>query len=280
MRYEHTFDTVPGYPTTEATGTGGGVGDHNRRCLEAALHALGQVRTGGLSRSGINEATRLAGKVKTRAVSVMCDLARESKKSDPEVDAAEVIRQQTGVSGRTAKQIVRVAEQLEQLPQVADRLAEGDITFGHARMLADAAQKVGADVVETDQGLLKLAEEEPVDRFSRDIRNRVNRRLIEAGVDPLGRQRKLREAKLWTEKETGLGVLLARLPADEFNRIRQRADRLYISELRRDSTNNRDPDRVRTPAQRMADVVSALLTEGGSGESHPKHDGGPSVLNA
>ena len=249
---------------------------HNRRCLEAALDALAQVHTGGLSRSEIDEAVHMLGKVKTRATSVMCTITREAKKSDPEVGTAEVIRQQTGVSGRAAQQIVRLAEQLSELPQVAERLEEGDISFDHARLLADAADKVGAEAVEADQELLKLAEEEPVDRFGRDIRDRVNQRLIEAGMDPLARQRKVREVKLWTEKETGLGVLLAKLPADEFNRIRQRADRLYMSELRQDSADGRDPDQIRSPKQRIADVISILLT-GSDGGRLPAQNGSKPV---
>ena len=262
MENEHMFDKLPGCPPADAIeeSDGDGKGGHNRWWLDVAMHALARIRTDGLSRSEIDETTRLVGKVKSRADAALCTLAREAKKTDPELDVGEVIRQRTGMSGRHAKQIVKVAEQLGGLPAVADRLEQGEITYDHARLLADAAQKLGPEAVETDGDLLQLATEEPVDRFSRDIRDRINRRLIEAGMDTLGRQRKMREAKLWTDKETGLGMLLAKLPAEEFARMRQRADRLYLKELRRDSKSSRDPDRIRTPAQRMADVITALLS--------------------
>ena len=224
------------------------------------MHALTQIRTTGLSRPEIDATTHLLGKARTRIDAVLCTLAREASKADPDLDMGELVRRQTGVSGRDAKKLVKVAQQLQQLPEVADRLAEGDITLDKARLLADAAQKIGSDSVNNDLELLKLAEEEPADSFGRKVRNHVNRRLSQTGVDPLECQRKMREAKLWTERETGLGVLLAKLPADQFARIRQRADRLYLEELRRDSTNNHDTDQIRTPAQRMADVISALLT--------------------
>ena len=179
----------------------------NQRWLDAAMEALSRVQTTGLSRCEIDATARLLGKVKTRADAVLCDLAREAATSDPELDVGELVRQQTGMSGRDAKKLVKVAEQLENLPGVAERMAEGEINFDKARLLADAAQKIGPDEVNDDQGLLRLAEEEPADRFGRRLREHVNRRLVQTGVDPLERQRKMREAKMWTEQETGLGAV-------------------------------------------------------------------------
>ena len=79
-------------------------------------------------------------------------------------------------------------------------------------------------------------------------------------MNPLERQRRAREAKLWVEDQTGLGMLLAKLPAPQFNHLRQAIDRHYMVLLRRDGSDGRDPDSLRSPKQRMADAVLELVT--------------------
>ena len=98
------------------------------------------------------------------------------------------------------------------------------------------------------------------DTFSRHAKKWSDRKLIEQGVNPLERQRRAREAKLWVEDQTGLGMLLAKLPAPQFNHLRQAIDRHYMVLLRRDGSDGRDPDSLRSPKQRMADVVLELVT--------------------
>ena len=98
------------------------------------------------------------------------------------------------------------------------------------------------------------------DTFNRHARKWSDQKLIEAGLDPLERQRRAREAKLWVEKETGLGVVMAKLPRPQFEQVRQAVDTHYMHHLRQDSDNGQDPDEVRTPKHRLADVVFELLT--------------------
>ena len=97
------------------------------------------------------------------------------------------------------------------------------------------------------------------DSFDRHTRKWSERQLIEAGLDPLQRQRRAREAKLWVEPDTGLGVLMAKLPRPQFEHLRQAIDSHYLHLLRQDGDDGGDPDEVRTPKQRLADVVVELL---------------------
>ncbi len=55
-------------------------------------------------------------------------------------------------------------------------------------------------------------------------------------------------------------MIFAKLPAAQFVHLQQAADAHYLELLRRDSVGGLAPDEVRTPAQRMADVLVELLT--------------------
>ena len=98
------------------------------------------------------------------------------------------------------------------------------------------------------------------DTFGNHARKWSDQKLIEAGVDPLERQRRAREAKMWVEKDTGLGVLLAKVPRPQFEQLRQAVDNHYLHHHRQDGAGGRDPDEVRTPKQRLVDVVYELVT--------------------
>ena len=53
---------------------------------------------------------------------------------------------------------------------------------------------------------------------------------------------------------------MAKLPRPQFEDLRQAVDNHYMHHLRQGSTGSRDPDDVRTPKQRLADVMLKLLT--------------------
>ena len=207
-----------------------------------------------------DEALGLLGRLQTRLSSHMCDLTRRATAANPDSDAAGILRDKSRLSGRDAKRIAKVAERLPDLPNVAEALAEGDITVDHAKAMVDAADKVGSDVVEADPGLLEEATRSGPDRFARKARDWSNRKLVEAGVDILDRQRRVREAKLWVDHQSGMGMLFAKLPAHQFAHLQQVADVHYLELWRKDAAGGLDPDRVRTPAQRMADVIFELFT--------------------
>ena len=53
---------------------------------------------------------------------------------------------------------------------------------------------------------------------------------------------------------------MAKLPRPQFEHLRQAVDNHYMHHLRQDAANGQDPDQVRTPKHRLADVVFELLT--------------------
>ena len=213
------------------------------------------------SRQHPGEALDLLGRFRTRLFSHMCDLARQAAAADPGTDAAGVLKKKSRMSGRDAKRMAKVAERMADLPNVAEALAEGDITVDHAKAIADAVDKVGSEAVESDPTLLEEATQTPPDRFARRARDWSNQKLIDAGVDILERQRRAREGKLWVDKRSGMGMVLAKLPAAQFARVQQVADARYLDLWRSDAADGGDPDRLRTPSQRMADVLIELLAD-------------------
>ena len=256
MNNEHKFALF-----REATGTVGkrepasnGSGNDAEDRIAAALGELNQIKIGPMSRPGADRTLGLLGQMQSVVTSLMYDVTRQVAATERDADPAEILRQGARLPVRESKRMAKVARQLSEMPKVRERFASGDITVDHVNALANAAEKVGPQAVEADPALLDSAGQLLPDSFDRHTRKWSNQKLIEAGVDPLQRQRRAREAKLWVEKETGLGVLMAKLPAPQFEHLRQAIDSHYMGHLRQDA------DEVRTPKQRLADVVFELVT--------------------
>ena len=262
MESEQLFDGTQGPGAARA---GDGPAGRAQDCdaperMAALVDQLDRFVAEETSRRHAEEALGLLGRFQTRLSSHMCDMARRATETNPGTDTVRVLKQKSRLSGRDAKRMAQVAERLPDLPKVADALAEGEITVDHAKAMADAADKVGPDAVESDPGLLEEATRTAPDGFARKARDWSNQKLIGAGIDILERQRRDREAKLWVDKRSGMGMIFAKLPAAQFAHLQQTADARYLELLRTDSIGGLDPDEVRTPAQRMADVLVELLT--------------------
>ena len=229
--------------------------------IGAALGQLCQARVGPMSWDQATRAAQMLGEMRSMVSSLLCDVAHQIEAdAGSGVDPTEVLRQEARLPTRESKKMTKVARRLQEMPKVRERFANGHITVDHANALANAAEKVGTEAVEEDDRLIEAANHLLPDSFDRHVRRWSNRKLIERGVDPLERQRRAREAMLWVEKETGLGVLMAKLPSPQFEHLRQAIDNRYMHQLRQDGAGGQDPDLVRSPKQRVADVVFELLT--------------------
>ncbi len=247
---------VPGDPTP---GRGSG-GDAIKR-VSTALGELRQARIGPMSRDDATRVTGMLGEMRSMVSSLLCDVAHQIETDvGSGVDPGEVLRQEARLPTRESKKIAKAARRLQGMPKVKERFAAGQITVDHVNALANAAEKVGPEAVEADDSLIDAADQLLPDSFDRHTRKWSNQKLIEKGVDPLERQRRAREAKLWVEKETGLGVLMAKLPRPQFEHVRQAIDNHYMHHLRQDGAGDQEPHLVRSPKQRVADVVFELLT--------------------
>lgn len=250
MDNEHTFALF------REIGTSGGTAMESSNVLargrdpriSAALTELERARIHAMSQRDADRTLRELGRIRSVATSLMCDVTAMLASTKPEADPAEVLRQGARLPTRDSKRMAKMAKQLSDMPNVKERFATGEITPGHVNALANAAEKVGAEAVEADEALLEAADQMLPDTFDRLTRKWADQKLIEQGLDPLERQRKAREAKLWVDKDTGLGVLMAKLPRPQYEQLRQAVDNHYLYHLRRDGADGSDPDEVRTPS--------------------------------
>ena len=246
-------------PLTAYNGSCSGAGDAEQ-WITAGLNQLEQRLQEGVPQAELETTVMFLERARARVDSLMCAASRAATDAGPETDPADVLHDKTRLSTREAKRMAKVAERLSDLPKVAESFAAGDITLDHASALANAAEKVGPEAVESDDTLLEEANRTNSDRFARRARDWSDRKLIEAGVDTLQRQRRAREARLWMDRNSGMGMLMAKLTGPQFAHVRQAVDAHYLLLLRRDGAGGRDPNQVRTPAHRMADVLFELLT--------------------
>ena len=241
--------------TGQKNGSTPPVRGHSR--IDAALAELQQARIGRMSARRAEETLGILSRISSITASLMHDITTMLAANEDETDAVEVLRHGARLPTRESKRLAMVGKQLEAMPQVKEKLAAGDITPDHAKALADAAEKVGPEVVNSDEGLLEAADRMLPDSFNRHTRRWADRKQIEAGINILQRQKQAREMKMWVEKETGLGVLMAKMPRQQFELVRQAVDRHYLQHLRQDGDN---PGGVRSPKQRLHDVLFELIT--------------------
>jgi hypothetical protein len=124
-------------------------------------------------------------------------------------DAAAWLRDQTGTSARDAGQRVRTASGLSALPVVAEALADGMITHGHAATLARAAART-PEVADHQADLLRRAVGQSADAFDKTVHSWEQRRAADNGASQAERQHARRSATT-TAIDDGMTLLQARL---------------------------------------------------------------------
>ena len=271
MKHEQKFASAGGLarPAGDLEQLSNGRHSDAGELIRSALGELQQVRIAPMSEAAAGEALGLLSRAQSVITSLMHDVTRSVVDSNPDANPAEILRQGARLPIRESNRIAKVARQLSGMPKVRERLATGDITPNHANTLANAAERVSPEAVEEDDRLLDTATQLLPDTFDRHAREWSQKKLIEQGLDPLQRQRRAREAKMWVERETGLGVLMAKLPRPQYEILRQAVDQRYMHLLRQDSADGQDPHAVCTPKQRLLDAVYELITDRDTNTGQP-----------
>ena len=170
-------------------------------------------------------------------------------------DCAHWLSFRTGMSLGTAREHVRVAVALQELPQTRAAMARGALSFCKARAITRVARP------ETEGDLLPLAEGATTAQVERMVRAwKLSSRLEEEEVE---RQRFLsRSCSIYPEG--GMYVLVARLPADEGAMLRSAIDVETDAIYREQRTaNGVEEDDTRTAAaRRRADALVRLVSHG------------------
>ena len=221
---------------------------------------LGVLREGlnSLGADRLDERLGLVGRVESAVAAVRSETVAAIAGRRGEAGAAEAVRDQLRESRGKAKRDVRLAGRLEWLPDTAEALAGGAITAQQARMIAEAAEETSIN----EKELIAAAEDQPVDRFGRTVRDHVNERT--AGEDLEERRRRQRERREFSIHPNSDGMFRVSGWLDPLAgaRVQTALGAEYRRLVKAEDSKNRA-----TTTQLYADALEALVTREGRGKS-------------
>lgn len=226
--------------------------------FDSMIQQARQAVTCGLSRRELTDMVAGAGRAMAALSSLQTRCAIEIEAlDDGGVNSKTVLRDAGRMSTRNANMVAKTAAGLAEMPKLAESLTNGTISVEHAAVAVGAAAKTSPQTA--DDQLSKLAEESSVDTFAEQSRRWANRNQSDDGTGQHRRNRNMRSAKTWVNDE-GMGVLLAEFDPTTYQHVRKAINAEYDRLWRDDGGRGGTPDDVRTPTQRMADALVALIT--------------------
>ncbi len=197
-------------------------------------------------------------------------LAAVDALDDRGAPSSTVARNAARCSQREADRRARRSATLQQLPQLADALADGRLSIEHVDALGRAAEATSADAVAAS-GLVEQACRRPADLTAKDARDWSRRQQTQTAIEEQQRRRhRARKVSLF-ENDDGMVVLHGEFDPVTGAEIRSAIDtetnRLFHADGGRGLASG-----SRTVEQRRADAVAALLTgntRGRAGSSAP-----------
>ncbi len=208
--------------------------------LRDAQADVAGVQVHGLSIPELKELSGLAGRLKTSADSLLVRIAAEVKASGTMASPQKVLQQTTTMSKRDANRVGKVAEGLQELPNVAERLDSGKLTLEHAASLVDTARHTGAAAVDNNTDLLDRAGKAPADLFAHEARRFADQHAADRGEERLKTQRRRRKASLFMDEDTGMGRFSGWFDPISFGVLRQAIDNHADLLRRHDYTRHLD----------------------------------------
>ena len=217
------------------------------------------------SLAGFKEQMRSASRAKAQAEAVRVRAAAEYSRRMGQKAAERTLREESGQSANGSRVEVELAGKLEDLPDTRKAFEDGEITFGHTKIIAKTAARVDVD----EQELVDRAKKEPVDVFARTARQHEQQKSEDDGLSKLEAQRRARKAGIKTDPTDGMTLLWGRFDPITGTRIKNlltaKTNQLWREE---------NPKERPTTEQRMADALAELLCRPGGGKKgkEPKTD--------
>ncbi|MGI9602104.1 MAG: DUF222 domain-containing protein, partial [Acidimicrobiales bacterium] len=208
------------------------------RVFETVRADPASLGTAGVT-EGLAACGRLRSFVDAQEARFLAEAARLKASTGSGVFAPDaVLAEATGVSKREARKRAKVARELERLPRVADGLANGELTFEHASLLADAHEGQAREVEAAEAELVDLAKESNPDQLRAGLARWRREHSGDDGESDLARKRRGRSAKIF-DTDDGLIGLFAQLDpiwgAEVTKAIEFHADRLWRAETQTDT---------------------------------------------
>ena len=213
----------------------------------------GDAEVSALSNNELLERMTVLGRQRCRLDAMLAETAAEMHRRCGGRAVSAVMRERLHVSSRQATAEVELAASLGELPATLDAWRAGEITAGHARVIA----RVAADPDHADEpALLEMARCYPVDMFARMTRHR-----IKPGVssEERNRQRENRWASLVQDPD-GSWRLSAYFDADNGKRVSVAFNAMVRTYRNGTAVNGIDRYHKDTPEHRRADALVNLIT--------------------
>ena len=171
--------------------------------------------------------------------------------------AADLHTRNGGVSADEARRKERRAEALEHAPSLADELAAGTVTAGHADALANATTRVDDEILaqlfEHEASLAADATRTTPEEFGRNCRDMIRHLERDAGVERAERQR--RETRLTKKVDReGMYVLNARLHPELGHAVFNAIDAETAALVK--AGGDRSVDRAAVSAEALGNLVT------------------------
>ena len=200
------------------------------------------------------------GRERSRVEGQLAEAAAEMHRRAGGRGATAVMRERLKVSARQATADVELAASLAtQFPATLDALCAGEITPGHARVIA----RVAADPEHCDEpALLEMARGYPVDMFAR-----MTRHYMKPG--PSSEERNRQHENRWAslvQDPDGSWRLSAYFDADDGKRVSVAFNAMVRSYRNGTTVYGSGPIQGLTSPQRRADALANLIT--GEGAHH------------
>ena len=212
-----------------------------------------------LSDDELVERMTVLGRERSRVEALLAETAAEIHRRDGGRTAAAMMRERLHVSARQATADTELAASLGPFRATMEAWRAGEITAGHARVIA----RVAADPDHADEAaLLEMARGYPVDMFAR-----MTRHIMKPGVssEERNRQHENRWASLVQDPD-GSWRLSAYFDADDGKRVSVAFNAMVRTHRNGTTVYGSGPIQGDTARQRRADALVNLIT--GEGPHH------------
>ena len=217
------------------------------------MGCAGDVEVAALNDAELVERMTALGRQRARVEAMLAETAAEMHHRDGGRVVAAMMRERLHLSARQATADTELAASLAEFPSTLQAWRAGEITAGHARVIA----RVAADPDHCDElALLEMARGYPVDMFAR-----MTRSVMKPGVS--AEQRRRQHENRWAslvQDPDGSWRLSAHFDADDGKRV-SLAFNAMVRTYRTGATfYGSGPIQGLTAAQRRADALANLIT--------------------
>ena len=231
-----------------------------------------------LDEAGLTAAMKACAHVRCFADAQEARLLSEVRKRRAGTDGAKVLKDIAGVSGREARKRAKLARELERLPRVADGLANGDLNFEQAALVAETHSELPKEAEIHEAELVDMASETSPDRLRHELQAWRNQQRPDDGEAEFETKRRKRSVTMF-DTEDGLFGLFAGLDPMAGDEVKKAVE-FHANRLWR-AARNSDTDTPIPLSKRPQLFADALLDmarrsmqpgdAGGSNDSAPPH---------